>query len=59
MIDQWNDIRGNKRLSVAASAATSVDRRLGDDIGKYAVGDPRDPHDQGVVGPDFCIRRSC
>jgi hypothetical protein len=56
MIDQWRDLRGNKRLSVAASAATSVYRRLGEDIGKYAVGDPQNPHDHGVVGPDFCLQ---
>jgi hypothetical protein len=55
-IDQWNDIRGNKRLSVAVSAATSVYRGLGDDIGRYAVGDPQDPSDHGAVGPDFCLQ---
>ena len=56
MIDQWKDIRGNKRLSVAASAATSVYWRLGDDIGKFAVGDPQDPNDHGMIGPDFCMQ---
>jgi hypothetical protein len=56
MIEQWKQIRGNKRLSVAVSAATSVYRRLGDDIGAYAVGDPKDPNDHGVVGPDFCLQ---
>jgi len=56
MIDQWKEIRGKKRLSVAVSAATSVYRRLGDDIGKYAVGDPKDPNDHGVVGPDLCLQ---
>jgi len=55
-IDQWNDIRGNKRLSVAVSAATSVYPRLCDDIGKYAVGDPQDATDHGVVGPDCCLQ---
>jgi hypothetical protein len=56
MIDQWKDIRGNKRLSVAVSAATSVYRRLGDDIGRYAVGDPKDPNDHGTLGSDFCMQ---
>ena len=56
VIDQWQECRGNKRLSVAASAATSVYRKLGEDIGKYAVGHPADPNDTGVVGPDFCLQ---
>jgi hypothetical protein len=56
VIDQWQEIRGNKRLSVAVSAATSVYRRLGDDIGRYAVGDPRNPQDHGVIGTDFCLQ---
>ena len=53
MIDQWKDIRGNKRLSCALSAATSVYKNLGEDIAYYAVGKPNDPNDQGAVGTDF------
>jgi hypothetical protein len=56
MIDQWRQIRGGKRLSCAVSAATSVYRSLGDDIALYAVGDPQDPNDHGVINPDFVLQ---
>jgi len=56
VIDQWQAIRGGKRLSCAVSAATSVYRNLGDDIATYAVGKHDDPTDHGVVGSDFVLQ---
>lgn len=55
MIDQWKEIRGGKRLSVAASAATSVYKSLGEEIGYYAVGNPDDSNDHGVIGGENFI----
>ncbi len=56
VIDQWQEVRGNKRISVAVSAATSVYPGLGDDIGRYAVGDPQDAAQHGVIGTDLCLQ---
>jgi hypothetical protein len=56
VIDPWRALRGNKRLSLAASAATSVYRRLGDDLGTYTVGDPKNPRDHGAIGSDLCLQ---
>jgi hypothetical protein len=56
VIDEWAKVRGNKRLSVAASAATPVYPDLGEVLGRYAAGSPTNPLDHGLLGSDFCLQ---
>ncbi|MHB8901049.1 MAG: beta-galactosidase [Thermoguttaceae bacterium] len=56
VIEEWARVRGNKRLSVSASAATPVYPDLGDYLGTLAAGDPANPLDHGLLGSDFCMQ---
>jgi len=53
IIDQWKQIRGDKRISVAVSAATSVDKNLGEKIMEYAIGRADQPNEHGALGEVF------
>ncbi len=53
VIDEWNKVRGNKRLALSVSDSPTFYPTLGNELCAYAVGRSNDPNDAGNIGRHF------